>query len=128
MFYEKGKDILGQLNFGGADPTNARLASGFIAGSLATIITHPFDIIKTRLQTSITPTATSGGLVTMTTAMIKNEGLSLFLDGLGLRCARKALSSAIGWGIFEGGRDLWVRNEIRRQQTQDNPNNVRVAF
>ncbi|CAO1623072.1 unnamed protein product [Parajaminaea phylloscopi] len=125
MFYERGKDLLSHVGFGGSDPTNARLVSGFVAGSLATILTHPFDIIKTRLQTAVTPMQASTGLVAMTTAMIRTEGLSPFLDGLGLRCARKALSSAIGWGIFEGGRDLWVRRETLKQQ-REGPSDVSI--
>ncbi|KAJ9478132.1 Mitochondrial glycine transporter [Pseudozyma hubeiensis] len=102
--------------------------SGLVAGTLATVITHPFDIIKTRMQT--TPTEVlheiarnSGGAVGreasrpsvwgMTKHLWSTSGPRALLDGLGLRCARKAASSAIGWSIFEGGRSWYTEREMR---------------
>lgn len=114
MFYEQGKSIAERVGLSAneADAWKGRVASGLGAGSMATLLTHPFDILKTRLQTS-----TSRGIgITETLRSIYAQGpSSLFLDGLGLRCARKAASSAIGWGIFEGGRDLWLQRERRRR-------------
>ena len=103
------------------------LPAGLIAGTLATALTHPFDILKTRLQTALPTPSTSGvtnlpsaaTLRSTLTSIIQKEGISsLFLDGLGLRCARKGLSSAIGWGLFEGGRDWWVKREVGRRRTE----------
>lgn len=57
-------------------------------------------------------------LLNMTRYILQREGAGAFLDGLGLRCARKAASSAIGWTIFEGGRGLWVRSYEDRQKRE----------
>lgn len=88
--------------------------SGFTAGTLATVVTHPFDIIKTRMQT--TPSAAhmsvdEKNVTFLRTArhVLHTDGLTAFTDGLGLRCARKALSSMIGWSIFELGT-RWTSN------------------
>lgn len=131
MVYEWGKTTwMDHMpdSFGGAsgaptpdtqpDETIARVASGLLAGSVATLVTHPFDIIKTRLQTSVS-SVTMGNFLEGLRADARTAGVpvsSLFLDGLGLRCARKAMSSAIGWGIFEGGRDLWVKREMTKRR------------
>ncbi|CEH13485.1 SOLUTE CARRIER FAMILY 25 MEMBER 38 [Ceraceosorus bombacis] len=90
--------------------------AGLIAGTAATLLTHPFDILKTRLQTtprsaiSVKANASAAALgnntapqrsasttlISLTREMLSKEGAGAFLDGLGLRCARKAASSAIG--------------------------------
>lgn len=111
-------------------------SAGVIAGTLATILTHPFDVLKTRAQTYKPPgpldsgTASSSGsmgqqqqqqqqqkqqqrgwrppgMVRTARTMLASEP-GAFLDGIGLRCARKAASSAIAWCIFEVGSSAWT--------------------
>ncbi len=153
-------------------------ASGVVAGAIATLLTHPFDIVKTRIQTRIdsaelaaaandsklaaagtasstTPRSASAsasarphvqvaklstlarastsrsssafastsvsvrsarsiGTLAMTREILAKDGLQAFVDGLGLRCARKAASSAIGWSIFEVGTKGWTDYFHRR--------------
>lgn len=104
-----------------SSPLMTFIVAGLIAGALATLLTHPFDIIKTRLQTSpdiLTSTSKTAGMLITARDIVRVDGMGAFLDGLGLRCARKAASSAIGWTIFEAGRRLWVRREIRRQEIE----------
>ncbi|SJX61891.1 related to Graves disease carrier protein [Sporisorium reilianum f. sp. reilianum] len=113
--------------------------SGLLAGTLATLLTHPFDIIKTRMQTtppdilhhialSHNPSPISSAAAIdalrkpsvwgMTKHLWATSGPAALLDGLGLRCARKAASSAIGWSIFEGGRSWYTEREARRTAAQ----------
>ncbi|CAD6947171.1 unnamed protein product [Tilletia caries] len=103
-------------------------SSGLLAGTLATVITHPFDVLKTRIQIRVDPpllppsASASNPISSLTAAAAaasrrpgivataRSIGLrGLLLDGLGLRCLRKGLSGAIGWTVFEAGRGLWVR-------------------
>ncbi|KAN0066474.1 hypothetical protein ACQY0O_000568 [Thecaphora frezii] len=106
-------------------------ASGLLAGTLATVLTHPFDIIKTRMQTTppellaeisgkpLTPgRQPHPSLVAMTRHLLATSGPRALLDGLGLRCARKAASSAIGWSIFESGRKWYRERERDRAATE----------
>lgn len=86
---------------------------------MATLVTHPFDIIKTRLQTSPTiadKMTRSASILVTAREIVRIDGAGAFLDGLGLRCARKAASSAIGWTIFEAGRRFWVTTEMQRRK------------
>ena len=55
----------------------------------------------------------------MTKHLWATSGPRALLDGLGLRCARKAASSAIGWSIFEGGRSWYTEREQRRAGAQN---------
>ena len=140
--YEASKTYLSTLS-GGLGTGNYLVVSGsgLLAGTLATVITHPFDIIKTRMQTTppevlheiavkhdplkaIVAGVQGKGdgkaglrkptVVGMTKHLWKASGPRALLDGLGLRCARKAASSAIGWSIFEGGRSWYTEREARR--------------
>jgi len=92
------------------------------AGALATLITHPFDIIKTRMQTSpilVDKFTRSTSMMMTAREIVRIDGFGAYLDGLGLRCARKAASSAIGWTIFEAGRRLWVGQEMQRREKRE---------
>ncbi|WFD01144.1 hypothetical protein MYAM1_003905 [Malassezia yamatoensis] len=106
--YEQTKQSLGRLTLQDRSG-NAWVvsASGLTAGTLATIFTQPFDILKTRMQTTpsnmLNMPAEKVGIVAMTRHVLATDGIGAFADGLGLRCARKAASGMIAWTIFEFG-------------------------
>jgi len=81
--------------------------SGIMAAGLGTTITNPFDAIKTRLQ--LMPTKYVN-MVQAAKTMLREEGLSSLFDGLGIRIARKAMSSALAWTLYE---ELIHRAEVR---------------
>ena len=74
------------------------LGSGVVAGTMATCITQPFDMMKTRMQLDphIYP-----NLLSTARRVLMEDGIVGFFDGLSLRLARKPLSSAISWAIYE---------------------------
>jgi len=72
--------------------------SGILAAGLATAITNPFDAIKTRIQ--LMPRE-YGNMLQASRRMVRQDGFSSLFDGLGLRMARKALSSALAWTLYE---------------------------
>ncbi|KAI0029669.1 solute carrier family 25 member 38 [Vararia minispora EC-137] len=74
--------------------------SAATAGTLATLATHPFDVIKTKIQ--VRTEDQYRGFLRTVVAIWKTRGLMGFLDGASLRLSRKILSSAIGWGVYEG--------------------------
>ncbi|KAL9092295.1 MAG: hypothetical protein Q9165_004469 [Trypethelium subeluteriae] len=120
VFYEEGKRRLASLSaFGGfredggdVDASSRRrregmtakasaginFVSGILAAGLATAITNPFDAIKTRLQ--LMPTK-YGNTLSAARTMLREEGMRSFMDGLGLRIGRKAVSSALAWTVYE---------------------------
>lgn len=82
----------------------SHLSSGFINSSSAmlasifsTVVTAPFDTIKTRMQLS--PDVYKTFL--QTTVKLYNENGLQFFNGLSLRLTRKAASAAIAWCIYE---------------------------
>ncbi|RMZ76719.1 hypothetical protein DV737_g4731, partial [Chaetothyriales sp. CBS 132003] len=80
--------------------TNALVnaTSGVLAAATATVITNPFDAVKTRLQ--LMPQK-YGNTVKAALLMLREDGIRGFFDGLGLRMTRKAVSSALAWTVYE---------------------------
>lgn len=75
------------------------LSAGF-AGGMATLATHPFDVIKTQMQ--VRHEERYHRLTSTTVRIWQQCGAVGFFGGASLRISRKVLSSVIGWTIFEG--------------------------
>ncbi|KAF9242955.1 solute carrier family 25 member 38 [Melanogaster broomeanus] len=80
--------------------TSIHSFSAASAGAIATIATHPFDVIKTKMQ--VRSEARYRGFVSTVSRTWQQRGVAGFFDGASLRMSRKILSSVIGWAIFEG--------------------------
>lgn len=119
VFYEASKTFLFRWSSNGSGaagsdskPTMSNpainAASGVFAGVTATTLTNPFDAVKTRLQ--LLPQK-YGNTLKAAALMLKEDGIKSFFDGLGLRMARKAVSSALAWTVYEeliGRAEAWV--------------------
>ncbi|KIM45763.1 hypothetical protein M413DRAFT_440802 [Hebeloma cylindrosporum] len=84
----------------GTDATLIHGVSAAAAGAIATLATHPFDVIKTKVQVR-SEERYHGFLRTLRTIW-NQRGMAGYFDGASLRLSRKVLSSAIGWAVYEG--------------------------
>jgi len=102
LFYEKIKHELNRLapQSSGVNLAVAHSFSAAAAGAVATMVTHPFDVIKTKIQVR-REDRYHGFFMTVRTIW-KQRGTSGFFDGASLRLSRKVASSAIGWAVYEG--------------------------
>jgi len=75
-------------------------ASAASAGAIATMVTHPFDVIKTKVQ--VRSEDRYHGFSRTVRTIWTQRGPAGFFDGASLRMSRKILSSAIGWAVYEG--------------------------
>ncbi|KAH9825254.1 mitochondrial carrier domain-containing protein [Melampsora americana] len=83
------------------------LISASFAATLSTLITTPFDFIKTQQQ--LNPTRFPHFLPTIQSIFNgKLQNFKFFFRGSSLRLIRKGLSSAIGWSIYEGLIRRWA--------------------
>jgi len=99
--YEGAKEIWGRLEPDAVvPPTIIHMSSGAAAGTFATLATHPFDVLKTKIQ--VRTESRYGTIQSAAVAIWKQRGISGFLDGASMRLTRKVLSSAIGWAVYEG--------------------------
>lgn len=72
--------------------------SAALAGTCSTLLTQPFDVIKTRMQ--LDPLVSKSFIMTLKTIAGK-EGFVGFLSGIGPRLIRKPLQSMITWIVYE---------------------------
>jgi len=125
LFYEQSKRKLSSLatkieqtsgastKLSTSTSAGINFVSGVAAAGLGTTITNPFDAIKTRIQ--LMPDQ-YGNMVQATKKMLAEEGLRSFFDGLGIRIARKAVSSALAWTLYE---ELIRRAETLKEVVED---------
>jgi solute carrier family 25, member 38 len=95
VFYEQGKESFRPV-FENAVAVN--LASSSSAGLLASVVTQPFDVIRTRVQ--VMPELNKNGLVSAK-RIWQESGFKGFFAGLTARIVRKTFSVAITWTLYE---------------------------
>ncbi|OWZ37130.1 solute carrier family 25, member 38 [Cryptococcus neoformans c8] len=115
VFYEKSKELAGRLP--GVPNAALHSCSGIMAATLATIITSPADVIKTRMQVNPTEHPTLRKAIARVIQVrclacilghspirhtLQERGPLGFFSGTSLRISRKAASAAIGWTVYEG--------------------------
>ncbi|KAF9273558.1 hypothetical protein BGZ88_003694 [Linnemannia elongata] len=102
LFYEQAKTHLGNLratssHFDVSTPT-IHMVAGVTAGFFSTTLTHPFDMLKTRMQ--LKP-AEYKNVLQAARKVLMEEGAIGFLDGILVRTVRKSIHSAISWTVYE---------------------------
>ncbi|OQV25507.1 Solute carrier family 25 member 38 [Hypsibius exemplaris] len=73
--------------------------SGVTAGLLASVVTHPFDVIKTQIQ--LTSDSQKRGLFYSARTIWKNNGAAGYFAGVIPRIARRTLMTATSWTVYE---------------------------
>ncbi len=67
---------------------------------MATTVTNPIDVVKTRLQ-ALPHSAGAAGALSIARGMLASEGAGAFAAGLGARVLSIAPGSFLTFGIFE---------------------------
>ncbi|KAF9159334.1 hypothetical protein DFQ26_006630 [Actinomortierella ambigua] len=101
LFYEQSKGFLGDMRTSGVLSLNTptiHMISGVAAGFLSTTLTHPFDMLKTRMQ--LKP-ADYKNVLYASRKVFLEEGMIGFFDGILVRTIRKSVHSAITWTVYE---------------------------
>ncbi|GAA6014740.1 hypothetical protein JCM10207_006923 [Rhodosporidiobolus poonsookiae] len=97
VFYERGRRLLGVRGDGGGGAVGGGMA-GAAASLASTLLTTPFDLLKTRRQLSPQQYTSLWSSVLL---VYRTNGLRGFWEGGGLRVVRKAGSAGIGWAVYE---------------------------
>jgi len=77
---------------------------------MSTLVTAPFDTLKTKRQ--LKPTLYPSMAVGIR-RIYASKGVLGFFDGVSLRMTRKAGSSAIAWSVYEALVRLFTRRQHR---------------
>jgi solute carrier family 25 protein 38 len=107
MFYSKFRENMQKVTVNNKEMPQAavNLSSGLTAGVIATLVTHPPDVIKTRLQTQVFGQENSNyyykNTWDATVKIYKTEGFGAFFKGAVPRMLRRTLLSAFTWTFYE---------------------------
>lgn len=80
-------------------PTGLHLLAGSTGALLATTVTHPFDVLRTRAQ--MVPREAGGKHKYTVWQVYKEEGLRSFSRGFLPRISKRATQTALVWTIYE---------------------------
>jgi solute carrier family 25 protein 38 len=95
FFYENLKPYCRQVT---SEHLLINMTSGLVGGFMATLVTQPFDMIKTRLQ--LKPKEYKN-MVYAFSKILREETAMGFFSGMIPRVLRKSFSSAISWTVYE---------------------------
>ncbi|KAK6158238.1 hypothetical protein DH2020_005552 [Rehmannia glutinosa] len=85
-----------------------KLVCGGLAGSMASLFTTPFDVVKTRLQTQVPGSMTPyGGVFNTLTVIGKQEGLKGLYRGLTPRLVMYMIQGALFFASYESFKRLF---------------------
>ncbi|OMJ90363.1 hypothetical protein SteCoe_7278 [Stentor coeruleus] len=103
-FYELFSSIFSSMSGSDQPSMKNRTMAGMSAGFTATLLTQPFDIIKTRQQFCHVATHDEHRYKNIFDALIKiyqNEGINGFTVGLKIRLIERSSGFTIVWVIYE---------------------------
>lgn len=113
VFYERSQTFFSPNNSNNSNNTSKKGSSSAVGGGLSgataslasTLLTTPFDLLKTRRQLS--PTLYPTFLASVKRVYTTGGGITAFWQGASLRVARKAGSAAVGWAVYESVLGGW---------------------
>lgn len=79
-----------------SSPGSAHMMAGLGAGLLASIVTQPADVVKTRMQLG-----SGAGLLATSTSLYREAGIISFSAGLAPRMLRRTVMAALAWTVYE---------------------------
>merc|ERR1712002_1333456 len=79
-----------------SSPESAHMLAGLGAGLLASIVTQPADVVKTRMQTG-----SVSSVVTTVSYLYREKGIYAFTAGLAPRMLRRSVMAAMAWTVYE---------------------------
>jgi solute carrier family 25 protein 38 len=93
---------------GSQENSMGTFVAAMIAGSVATVVTHPPDVVRTRLQLRRNMLAALGNAAHAAPLpavrvgdIIRQEGVLALWSGIAPRVVRRTLQQAITWTLFE---------------------------
>ena len=72
--------------------------NGLMAGCLASLVTQPMDVVKTKMQIQTSGYKT---IVQACSRILKKYGPRGFFLGLGPRLLRRSLMAGLAWSLYE---------------------------
>lgn len=89
--------------------------TGGLFGATNTLVGHPFDTVKTKMQAQSQHMSTKVGYVQVISSMVKNEGLGSFYKGALAAGTGSIVYRATGFSVFELFYTKWENDQSMRR-------------
>lgn len=116
-------------------PLQKEIIAGLTAGTITTIVVHPLDLVKLRLQLLVTNTNSTSGYIDIVKSLLhnynkpinsKNKFISTVQEayrGLGINIFGNAIAWGLYFGLYRVSKDLIYQNCIKNSQ-HNNKNDI----
>ena len=101
MIYDGARGAAAASTANGETSPTMSSACATLAASTATVMTHPLDLAKTRLQTLRFESANSASMRSVLANVVEREGFRGLFAGVTARVAAVAPGSAISFYVYE---------------------------
>ena len=101
MIYDGTRGTAAASTASGETSPTMSSACATLAASTATVMTHPLDLAKTRLQTLRFESASSASMRSVLSRVVEREGVRGLFAGVNARVAAVAPGSAISFYVYE---------------------------
>ena len=101
MIYDGARGAAAASTASGETSPTMSSACATLAASTATVMTHPLDLAKTRLQTLRFESASSASMRSVLARVVEREGVRGLFAGVNARVAAVAPGSAISFYVYE---------------------------
>jgi solute carrier family 25 protein 38 len=99
LFYTSSKAAL--YNIYPNQDVQVQMMSGSFSGVMATVITHPFDVARTRIQLQTNENLYKGAFTTLGTIYRNEGGIRMLFKGVVPRCIKRSVQSTVTWTLYE---------------------------
>jgi solute carrier family 25, member 38 len=99
IFYQKYKTFYEETFSLSSDSIPNQLLSGTSSAIFSTLITQPFDVIRTRSQ--LQNIGESTGVLNLTLQIYRNDGMKFFFRGLFSRLLKRGTHAPVVWTCYE---------------------------
>eukprot|EP00607_Mallomonas_marina_P008769 CAMPEP_0182417730 /NCGR_PEP_ID=MMETSP1167-20130531/2162_1 /TAXON_ID=2988 /ORGANISM="Mallomonas Sp, Strain CCMP3275" /LENGTH=336 /DNA_ID=CAMNT_0024591463 /DNA_START=171 /DNA_END=1181 /DNA_ORIENTATION=+ len=85
------------------------IIAGSVSGLVSTMVCHPFDTVRTRIQAAKTPITT----LSCVSEMVRNEGSLSFYKGFWSPLAAQGIYKSVGFGTLSFSREVIFQHDNR---------------
>lgn len=108
------ESLRSNINIDEGSSSTMFVVAGGVAGSAASLLTTPLDVLKTRMNTG-----DFGSVASCARYIVRNDGAKGLFAGAGARAGWSCAFSAVGFGVFEAVKTILEEKEKEKKDSSN---------